>query len=260
MEEQQKFNEILERGFQALVQQKDWKAAIAAFDEVLQPSTQNFNLHNDVISTALLGHMISTFNAEGFADAIVDARKLLKQLGGSSKTSISTELLTRNYLVRALMHEKSYEQANTEAKTLLDVTKTSECSAKLSTIASECVEKVEKCEKNNEILDDILEEIQKLSKQVDNVLMNEIPVDEHTKWLRKKEEEGDDLSKKLENSLKVETKESVEKIDDRISCTYCGITFNDKGELRLHCQTQEHQNVLMSDEGECFYSHWIFFS
>lgn len=36
------------------------------------------------------------------------------------------------------------------------------------------------------------------------------------------------------------------------SCTYCALTFGDRQELRAHCQTEQHQNVIMSDEGKCF--------
>lgn len=34
------------------------------------------------------------------------------------------------------------------------------------------------------------------------------------------------------------------------TCSYCSINFNDLSELRAHCQTESHQNVIMSDEGE----------
>lgn len=34
-----------------------------------------------------------------------------------------------------------------------------------------------------------------------------------------------------------------------IVCFYCSISFNDRAELRAHCQTESHQNVIMSDEG-----------
>lgn len=34
-----------------------------------------------------------------------------------------------------------------------------------------------------------------------------------------------------------------------ITCTYCSISFSDRLELRAHCQTEQHQNVIMSDEG-----------
>lgn len=259
-EQQQKFTEILERGFRALVEQKDWKSATAAFNEVLQPSSQNFNLHKDVIITALLGHLISACETENYADTLSDARKLLKLLVTGPKT-LNTELQTRNYLLRALVCQKSFDQTTeTEARALLDVIKSSEYSAKLSSLASDIVEKVEKCVKESGTEETQLQDIQKSIQEINNVLLNEIPVDEHTKWLRKeevakKDEETtnkDDLAKKLENSMKItaKQKETNEKVNDGVSCTYCGISFGDKSELRLHCQTQEHQNVLMSDEGK----------
>lgn len=34
------------------------------------------------------------------------------------------------------------------------------------------------------------------------------------------------------------------------SCTYCALTFSDKAALRAHCSTEDHQRVIMSDEGE----------
>lgn len=38
-------------------------------------------------------------------------------------------------------------------------------------------------------------------------------------------------------------------VSSSITCTYCSITFGDRMELRAHCQTEQHQNVIMSDEG-----------
>lgn len=35
-----------------------------------------------------------------------------------------------------------------------------------------------------------------------------------------------------------------------ITCTYCAITFRTRADLRQHCQTETHQNVIMSDEGK----------
>lgn len=34
-----------------------------------------------------------------------------------------------------------------------------------------------------------------------------------------------------------------------ISCTYCALTFRTRSDLRQHCQTESHQTVIMSDEG-----------
>lgn len=34
-----------------------------------------------------------------------------------------------------------------------------------------------------------------------------------------------------------------------ITCSYCAVTLNTRADLRAHCQTDAHQNVIMSDEG-----------
>ncbi|XP_055529882.1 probable helicase with zinc finger domain isoform X2 [Wyeomyia smithii] len=40
----------------------------------------------------------------------------------------------------------------------------------------------------------------------------------------------------------------IDKITN-ITCVYCTMTFLDRSELRAHCQTENHQNIIMSDEG-----------
>lgn len=32
-------------------------------------------------------------------------------------------------------------------------------------------------------------------------------------------------------------------------CSYCCLTFSDRSELRVHCQSVSHQTIIMSDEG-----------
>lgn len=39
------------------------------------------------------------------------------------------------------------------------------------------------------------------------------------------------------------------KTEMRYSCTYCGISFHLENQLRAHCATENHQTVIMSDEG-----------
>lgn len=41
-----------------------------------------------------------------------------------------------------------------------------------------------------------------------------------------------------------------------MTCTFCAISFKDRTELRTHCQTEAHQNVIMSDEGKNLF--WFF--
>jgi hypothetical protein len=32
-------------------------------------------------------------------------------------------------------------------------------------------------------------------------------------------------------------------------CSYCCLSFSDRSELRVHCQSESHQTIIMSDEG-----------
>lgn len=56
------------------------------------------------------------------------------------------------------------------------------------------------------------------------------------------------LSEKLAN-ISLNNGDSIDD-GDITTCTYCAITFSDRTDLRAHCQTEAHQNVIMSDEGE----------
>lgn len=50
--------------------------------------------------------------------------------------------------------------------------------------------------------------------------------------------------------LSVNNEDGNEKrIGKIISCTYCALTFRTRADLRQHCQTESHQTVIMSDEG-----------
>lgn len=44
-----------------------------------------------------------------------------------------------------------------------------------------------------------------------------------------------------------------------ITCTYCALTFRTRSDLRQHCQTEAHQTVIMSDEGNCMQINFLFF-
>lgn len=39
-------------------------------------------------------------------------------------------------------------------------------------------------------------------------------------------------------------------IQENLRCTYCAISFATRAELTVHCQSESHQIVIMSDEGE----------
>ncbi|CAD7081266.1 unnamed protein product, partial [Hermetia illucens] len=54
------------------------------------------------------------------------------------------------------------------------------------------------------------------------------------------------LIEQMSNSLNLS--DTSENSDGSVTCSYCTISFIDKNELRQHCQTESHQNVIMSDE------------
>lgn len=54
---------------------------------------------------------------------------------------------------------------------------------------------------------------------------------------------------KVSGSNKSISDESIGENANSTTCSYCAITFGSRNELRQHCQTEAHQNVIMSDEG-----------
>lgn len=45
-------------------------------------------------------------------------------------------------------------------------------------------------------------------------------------------------------------RESLKSSTENLNCSYCSLNFDSIAELRLHCQTDNHQKIIMSDEGE----------
>ncbi|CAH0546095.1 unnamed protein product [Brassicogethes aeneus] len=68
------------------------------------------------------------------------------------------------------------------------------------------------------------------------------------------EELFDSLQSKLDEIMRSHKSiiKSLPKIDKppvSYNCIYCNVLFNDKAELRAHCQTETHETLVMSDEG-----------
>lgn len=60
-------------------------------------------------------------------------------------------------------------------------------------------------------------------------------------------------------NLSINSDDGVEKSKTGkvITCTYCALTFRTRSDLRQHCQTESHQNVILSDEGIYYNSLFI---
>lgn len=261
-QQEQQQNEILERGFDLLLEQKDWNAAVVVFNEILLPSTQNFNLQKDVICTALLGHLICTFHTDQYSETVADAKRLLKSLNVGNQKTFSTEMHARYYHLQALVKLKSFEEAEYESKNILDVLKSSENHIKLKQLITECQILLENLIKDSDS-EENMKDLNKIIEETGNFLFKELPFDDHSKWLQHKSQRKESDLQKDEKEVK---KDVVKNGDDSskgsednevIRCTYCGINFLDKNDLRMHCQTEAHQNILMSDEGEILYVNFV---
>ncbi|XP_063697246.1 probable helicase with zinc finger domain [Culicoides brevitarsis] len=242
--------ETLERAFRAFLDQKDLKSAATAFDEVMSKK----NCPSDAMNTALLGRSMVCFESKEYKEVLSYTNQLVNSLRNAKNTEL-TVCLARNFSVRASVLLKDPEPLMQDAKKLVETLKSLEQSDKLTSLATKIDEILDKS--TNEQLKSVFskehEEIGDICKEIHDILVTELPLDEHTKWLRKRETTQNGETKEENLAKKVETALTVNEVDEKSSesnsCTYCGISFSDKTELRLHCQTQEHQNVLMSDEG-----------
>lgn len=57
----------------------------------------------------------------------------------------------------------------------------------------------------------------------------------------------------LNNLKSVSKNQSQKKSDKTVFCIYCNLSFKDRSELMAHCLTQEHEAMIMSDEGHDWY-------
>lgn len=60
-------------------------------------------------------------------------------------------------------------------------------------------------------------------------------------------------------AIKVTGCRQEENSSNGLTCSYCAITFQTRNELRQHCQTESHQNVIMSDEGKSILYVFVYF-
>lgn len=71
------------------------------------------------------------------------------------------------------------------------------------------------------------------------------------KTLEKTTKEEDKAGKLNEDGKGKTSKRSKSNKDlETFKCTYCAITFETRSELTVHCQSESHQIVIMSDEGK----------
>lgn len=92
------------------------------------------------------------------------------------------------------------------------------------------------CAKTKQLLDDTL------AKAVETGGSGKTNASKSAEQDKKQQQQQDEGGKGKKRSPKNKDLETFK-------CTYCAITFENRGELTVHCQSESHQIVIMSDEG-----------
>lgn len=102
------------------------------------------------------------------------------------------------------------------------------------------------------------DDISALDTKIEHWAANNLTLDKFSKLLtnkgnRRKDMDSSHGSKShgsKSTSKSTGDRESLKSNTDNLSCSYCSLNFESIAELRLHCQTDNHQKIIMSDEGK----------
>lgn len=61
---------------------------------------------------------------------------------------------------------------------------------------------------------------------------------------------GEEKKQQQTEEARSKKQQRKNKEPEQFKCTYCALTFDTRGELTIHCQSESHQIVIMSDEGD----------
>lgn len=228
-----------------LLKKQDWDNGRMVFNDIVNssrsdpgPDTQN------VICTALVGYLLCLLTSN---NKVSETVKISRKLLGLKVTEAShTRLIARYFLVRGLIEQLSFKDAGIELTNWLK--------------ADDTLQPVELLK---EIHTNVTDEVANVDEQLKTLQawIDEQPFDGYTKGLprlaatqekiSRKSSDSDEVGKKKENSTSkvINSSAAKETNDDSVSCSYCSLRFKDRSELRAHCQSDEHQKILMSDEG-----------
>lgn len=247
-----------------LVRHKEWQSAVLLYDQILSPTTSNFKTPKERIIGCLVGRTECYMELRNYESAITDCRRLLKML--NEVDVCSTNARVRRRLIHALYKLKRFQDAETACREWI----ISICGPQNNSDMSKVLERyrtviqIANGQKSNQriSIQRLDEEMATLDNKLETWATHNLPQDRfsritknHNSVSKKQNAELSGTGKK-EKSTENQFQKQIEQIaangdsnDGIVSCTYCSIKFADRLELRAHCQTELHQNVIMSDEG-----------
>ncbi|XP_023294599.2 probable helicase with zinc finger domain [Lucilia cuprina] len=261
------------------VRWRNWSRAATLYDQILSsPPLVSNRAQKDRHIICLLGRCECLLELGKYESCLNDARKVLSMLSEQQTDCLASVSRTRRWLVHALCKLKKY----TEAEKLLtewiselqqqqgfgDICKTLERYKSVIQMLNGGNKSTQKI--HNSRLED---EMNILDTKLDHWATNNLPLDKYSKPLsnkgiKKRENPTQNgasnnitavMQKNTDLLAALKVSGSNKSISDdstgggengnSTTCSYCAITFNSRNELRQHCQTEAHQNVIMSDEG-----------
>lgn len=255
-----------------LVRRKEWPKAFAVYDQILSPSTNNFKTPKERIMACLFGRSECGLETNKHDSTISDCKRLLKMITDTDLTNTSAR--TRRRLIFSLYKLKRFAEAEQACKEWIN----SNCCPPTGSEIGKLLERYRTViqmangQKTNQrisqqrldeemiVIDEKLElwaistlPIDRISKIINNsssnLKINKIETTNISSTTTTNGKNLNSASAKKENNFQKQI-DAITADGDSIVCSYCAISFADRSELRSHCQSEGHQNVIMSDEGK----------
>lgn len=254
-----------------LVRRKEWPKAFAVYDQILSPSTNNFKTPKERIMACLFGRSECGLETNKHDITIADCKRLLKMITDTDLNNTSAR--TRRRLIFSLYKLKRFAEAEQACKEWIN----SNCCPPTGSEIGKLLERYRTViqmangQKTNQRISQqrLDEEMIVIDEKLELWAISTLPTDRISKIINNSSSNIKNI--KIETNIssttngKNLTSASLKKennfqkqIDaitdgDSIVCSYCAISFADRSELRSHCQSEGHQNVIMSDEGKIFF-------
>lgn len=249
-----------------LVRQKDYTNAITEYDSILSAPTSNFKIPKDQTISCLVGRSECHLQLKNYEPAVLDCKRLLK-LTAELTNITNTRFRTRRRLVHALYKLKRFQEAETACREWISCPQVNSDMLKVLERYRVVIQMINGHKSTSRIsLQRLEDEMISIDGKLETWATHNLPQDKFSRVTKQPQTNNHASNKKVltteskpkeksENeflkSLEQISKLAISNGDDSnvITCTYCAVNFQDRAELRAHCQTESHQNVIMSDEG-----------
>lgn len=252
-----------------LVRQKDYTNAINEYDSILSPTTTNFKIPKDQIIACLVGRTECYLQLKNYDAAILDCKRLLKMITNAELADLtSTKFRIRIRLIHALYKLKRFQEAETACREWISCPQVNADMLKVLERYRTVIQMINGHKSNSRIsIQRLDEEMATIDSKLETWATHNLPQDKFSRVIKQfptnnyTSKKGQTTESKPKDKLDNQLHKNLEQVsnltingddNDVITCTYCAVNFVDRTELRAHCQTESHQNVIMSDEGNKF--------